>query len=157
MAGATFIGEKTTVRATGLEGTRQPLLPVEQFVLVAHRIAKTYQLAHTTLFTQLRVATGVFNIGRRQLLDTVLEGHAPYCFPANVGNSVHLAWMECKAMAAIVDSEVQGLRVTFGILANAEAHHLWAVLTPRFEVGGFEPHVTDTNDVHVISPCYCSR
>ncbi|MCY1448626.1 hypothetical protein D9M71_653100 [compost metagenome] len=53
-------------------------------------------------------------------------------------------------MASIVDFEVQRLRVTLGVLTDAEAHHLWAVLTPRLEIGGFEAHVTDTDDVHVI-------
>ena len=53
-------------------------------------------------------------------------------------------------MASIVDFEVQRLRVTLGILADTKAHYLRAVLTPRLEIGGFEAHVTDTDDVHVI-------
>ncbi|MNN93577.1 hypothetical protein D3C81_2120530 [compost metagenome] len=58
--------------------------------------------------------------------------------------------MECEAVTAIVDFEIQRLRVTLGILADTKAHHLRAVLTPRLEIGGFEAHVTDTDDVHVI-------
>ncbi|MOA58569.1 hypothetical protein D3C78_1829870 [compost metagenome] len=53
-------------------------------------------------------------------------------------------------MAAIIDLEVQRLRVTLGVLADAKPHHLRAILTPRFEIWGLKAHVTDTDDVHVI-------
>src|SRR5690606_24858842 len=137
-----FVGKETTVRTARLERARQPFLPVKQFVLIPHRVTKTHQFTHATLFAQFGITAGVVDIGRRQLLDTVLERHAPHRFPADVDNSVHLAWVESKAMAAIIDLEVQRIGITLGVLADAKPHHLRAILTPRFEIWGLKAHVT---------------
>jgi len=98
----------------------------------------------------LGVATAVFDVGRFKLLDTGLKRHAANSFPADVGNTVNLARVERKTMAAIIDLEIQRIGIALRIFADAKPHHLRAILTPCVQVRGFEAHVADSDDVHVI-------
>src|SRR3990167_4801910 len=152
MTGTALVCQEAAMRTAGLEGARCPLLRIEQLMLIADRIAEANQLAHPALLTQLGITTGELDPSGTELLQGILERHAPDRLPAYVGDTVDLSRMEGEAMTTVVDTEIQRVRIALGGVTNTEPHHLRAVLAPSVDVRGLEAHVANANDVHDYSP-----
>src|ERR1700712_2621252 len=152
VARAALVGQETAMGAAWEKRTRGPFLAVEQFMLIADRVAKADQLTHAAAFTQLSVTTGDFDVVGFECLDRSVERLAPQALPADVGQTVDLAGMKGEAVTTIVDLEVQRLTVAFRRWRYSKAHDLWPVFTPGLEAGRFEAQVTNTDDVHENAP-----
>ena len=106
------------------ERSRRPLLRIEQLVLIAHGIAEANQLFHAALLAEGGVALGELDTGSAEFLDGRDELEPAPRFPANVGQSIDCAWMKREAVTAIVELEVQRVRVRLRRAADLKAHHL---------------------------------
>src|SRR5207244_2942898 len=105
VAEAAVAGDEAAVRTAGNEGTRRPLLRVEEFVLVTHRVAKTDQLLDPTLLAQRRIADAHLDVVLAKARHGGLKFELALGFPTDVDEPVGLAGMKGQAMAPVVELE----------------------------------------------------
>src|ERR1700742_652648 len=137
MPHAPLTAQKSPVRTARYKRSGRPFLRVEQFVLIANRIAKPNQFLDAAQLAECGISNLEFHALGPKLVDRCEIFQPTSRLPADIAQPIDFTGMKRKAMTPIVKLEIERcrIRLDFGRL---KPHDLGAVGAPFIDLGRLE-------------------